>query len=116
MRLAGEILRDASIRLCPTFSSRCFMVGSSYLRTPSVRYFVFAVELTLARAKLAIGRRVKERRARIAQATEPNMCQQSSRLDRAGPGLSRPNPNHGWGSVVVVVGVEPTQARALGLA
>ena len=78
--------------------------------------FVFALELTLARAKLAMGRRVKERRARIAQATEPNMCQQSSHLDRAGPGLSRPNPNHGWGSVVVVVGVEPTQARALGLA
>ena len=84
MRLVEEILRDALTRLCPTFSSRRFIVGSSYLRTPSVRYFVFAVEPTLACAKLAIGKRAKERRWPIAQATEPNICQQSSRFDRAG--------------------------------
>ena len=47
-RLVVAILRDASVRLCPTYST---IVGSSYLRTPSVRYFVFAVEQAPARVK-----------------------------------------------------------------
>ena len=60
------------------------MVGSSYLRTPSVRYFLsLPVEQALACVKLANGK--SDVRRRGGQATRPNMCQQMPKMPPTRP-------------------------------